>query len=71
MCVCAQDASEHLEAETEEEGLLNLVRRLSYERPVRPPKRARLSPRPPVPAKQVRAAQLPSSHAFSVGSSTL
>ncbi|KAK9916715.1 hypothetical protein WJX75_006196 [Coccomyxa subellipsoidea] len=47
-----EDASAGLEAETEEEGLLNLVRRLSYERPARPPKRARTTPCPQVPTKQ-------------------
>lgn len=48
--VCAwQDVSDGLDGE---EGLLNLVRRLSYERPPRPAKRARLSTHP-VPALQV------------------
>lgn len=36
-----QEAENGVEAEDDEEGLLNLVRRLSYERPR---KRARLSP---------------------------
>ena len=50
----SQDARDDHEAEEEEAGLLNLVRRLSYERPARLHKRARLSPGTPVPAKLVR-----------------
>lgn len=51
--MCAwQDVSDGLD---EEEGLLNLVRRLSYERPPRPAKRARLSTHP-TPVLQVVSA---------------
>ncbi|EIE26629.1 hypothetical protein COCSUDRAFT_59149 [Coccomyxa subellipsoidea C-169] len=53
-----QDARDDHEAEEEEAGLLNLVRRLSYERPARLHKRARLSPGTPVPAKLAPAADM-------------
>ncbi|CAL8466943.1 g6479 [Coccomyxa elongata] len=49
-----EDVSDGLD---EEEGLLNLVRRLSYERPPRPAKRARLSTHP-TPVLQAPAADM-------------